>query len=140
MINSKFKYGNKGENFIKLTAAKVINKNKFKESDYSDNAKAAESIKKFNSLSFDDKIDIIYNIIILQEEVIKEYLLNFKNFHLVGIGSFRELKDRRYCLSRTKELKANFPDITGEEIYKILRREIKQKRIKEKMLRKNKNL
>ena len=130
-------YVQRGEHYIRSTAAKVLKKLKLNEDDFA-KEEAKKYVREFNKLEFGEKIELIYSIIVLQEDVFKEYMTKFKSFHISGFGSIRELKDRRYCLKRTKELKAEFPDITGEEIYKTLGREILARRLEKKRLKNRK--
>lgn len=117
------------------TITKMLKTFKLNKDDFA-TKEAKEYVDIWNKKTFDEKIETVFSILLLQEEQFIKYIDTLKDFHMVGFGSFREMKDRRYCLQRTKEIKAQFPDITGSEIFKMLKDEIAERRILRKNLRK----
>lgn len=130
-------YKNKGEHYVKTTCARALKELKF-DPEVVSNVKNKDWLIKFEKLSFEEKIQIFETIILIQESLFKEYMANFKNYHILGVGSIRELQDRRYCLKRSKELQSEFPDMPNEEIYNTLRREILERRLEKSRIKNRK--
>ena len=128
---------NRDEQYVRTTAARMLTKLKLNINDYT-KEEDKEYAKVFEKLSFEEKIDIVYNIISTQDIIFKRYILEFKNFHLVGFGSLREMRNRRYSLRRAREIQAQFPDMPREDIHKTIKQEIRTRKLREKNLRKRK--
>lgn len=130
-------YKNKGEHYVKTTAARALKNLRFDKDNYK-KLRHKKWVDSFEKLSFEEKIELFKSVILIQESLFKEYMANFKNYHIIGVGSIRELQDRRYCLKRSKELQAEFPDMPNEDIYKTLRKEILDRRIERSRIKNRK--
>lgn len=92
--------------------------------------KSRKYLDEFKKLDTETQLEIIKNVIWQQENSILNAIDNEKEIGLISLGSIRLNKIKIYIKERAKELSKK--DLSKEERFEVLKKEIKQKLFKEK--------